>query len=349
MTTGEPGRRRPAGGERPSTAPGRAMEERTLGASGLPVSPIGLGLAAVGRPAYINLGRSSDLGEDRGVAALRARAAELLDAAVAAGVRYVDVARSYGLAESFVGSWLAGLPDGAIVPTIGSKWGYTYVGEWRMDAPVHEVKDHSLGAFRRQLAESRAILGDRLHLYQVHSATLESGILDDRNVLAALAELSASGTAVGLSVSGPSQSETIRRALEVRVDGRSPFSSVQATWNLLEPSVEPALLEAHTAGWGVIVKEALANGRLARADRVPEPVRAVAERQGVAPDAIAIAAALALRWADVVLSGAATLDQLRSNLAATAVELTAAELDGFATLAEPAEAYWAARGRLDWT
>ncbi|HET9457972.1 MAG TPA: aldo/keto reductase [Candidatus Limnocylindrales bacterium] len=331
------------------TRVGRPKAERTLGATGLPVSPIGLGLAAVGRPAYINLGRSSDLGEDRGVAALRARAAELLDAAVAAGVRYVDVARSYGLAESFVGSWLAGLPAGATVPTIGSKWGYTYVGEWRIDASVHEVKDHSLGAFRRQLAESRAILGDRLRLYQVHSATLESGILDDRAVLAALAELGASGTSVGLSVSGPRQSETIRRALEVRVDGRSPFSSVQATWNVLEPSVEPALVEAHSAGWGIIVKEALANGRLARAGAVPEPVRAIATLRGAGADAIAIAAVLARPWATVVLSGAATVDQVRSNVAALEVDLTAGELDELAALAEPAEAYWASRSALDWS
>jgi aryl-alcohol dehydrogenase-like predicted oxidoreductase len=324
------------------------IEERTLGRTGLTVSRIGLGLAAVGRPAYINLGRADDLGADRPIETLRARAHELLDAAVAEGIRYVDVARSYGLAEAFVGSWLAGLPGGTPIPTIGSKWGYTYVGDWRMDADVHEVKDHSLGAFRRQLAESRAILGDRLRLYQVHSATLESGILDDRDALRALAELAESGTAVGMSVSGPGQAEVIRRALDVRVDGRQPFASVQATWNLLERSVEPALAEAHAAGWGVIVKEVLANGRLARPEAVPPPVAAVARERGVGPDAVAIAAALARPWADVVLSGAATVDQLRANLAGLEVELSRGELDQFGELAERPDAYWRARGRLSW-
>ena len=125
------------------------MEERTLGATGLPVSRIGLGLAAVGRPAYINLGRDRDLGADRAVEALRRRSHELLDAAMAAGIRYFDVARSYGLAEEFLGSWLDARPPDAVVPTIGSKWGYTYVGEWRLDAEINEVKDHSLAAFRR--------------------------------------------------------------------------------------------------------------------------------------------------------------------------------------------------------
>ena len=325
------------------------MEERTLGATGLPVSRIGLGLAAVGRPAYINLGRDRDLGADRAVEALRRRTHELLDAAMAAGILYIDVARSYGLAEAFLGSWLDARPPDAVVPTIGSKWGYTYVGEWRLDAEVNEVKDHSLAAFRRQLAETRAILGDRLSLYQVHSATLESGILEDRAVLAALADLGAEGVAVGLSVSGPRQAEVVRRALDVHIDGRNPFTSVQATWNVLEPSVEPALVEAHDAGWGVLVKEALANGRLARPETCPPVVAAIATRHGVQPDAVAIAAVLARPWADVVLSGAATVAELESNLAAPTVTLTPEELLDLATLAEPADDYWAARSRLPWT
>ena len=271
------------------------MEDRILGVTGLSVSRIGLGLAAVGRPAYINLGRASDLEGDRDVEALRGRSHELLDVAVELGIRYVDVARSYGLAEEFLGSWLETRPPDSPVLTIGSKWGYTYVGGWRLDADVHEVKDHSLAAFRRQLAETRAILGRRLSLYQVHSATLESGVLEDRAVLGALAELAADGVAVGLTVSGPRQSDVVRRALDVRVDGESPFASVQATWNVLEASVEPALVEAHDAGWGVIVKEALANGRLARAETAPRALTAIADRHAVPADAIAIAAVLAQR------------------------------------------------------
>lgn len=325
------------------------MKERSLGATGLRVSRIGLGLAAVGRPAYINLGREADLGGHREVGALRRRTDELLDAAIAAGIRYVDVARSYGLAEEFLGSWLDARPLDAVVPTIGSKWGYTYVGDWRLDAEVNEVKDHSLAAFRRQLAETRAILGDRLSLYQVHSATLESGILEDRAVLAALADLSAEGVAVGLSVSGPRQAEVVRRALHVRLDGRNPFASVQATWNVLETSVEPALVEAHDAGWGVIVKEALANGRLARPDACPPAVAAIATRHAVQPDAVAMAAVLARPWVDVVLSGAATVGQLESNLASMTVALSLDELLELATLPESADEYWAERSRLAWT
>ena len=71
------------------------------------MTEIGLGLAALGRPAYINLGHEADLGPDRSPEALRARTHAVLDHAYEAGVRYFDAARSYGLAEEFLGTWLA--------------------------------------------------------------------------------------------------------------------------------------------------------------------------------------------------------------------------------------------------
>ncbi|MBV9415844.1 MAG: aldo/keto reductase, partial [Solirubrobacterales bacterium] len=79
----------------------------TLGATGLPVTRIGLGLAALGRPAYINLGHAADLAGGTDVASMERAAHEALDAAYEAGVRYFDAARSYGKAEAFLGSWLA--------------------------------------------------------------------------------------------------------------------------------------------------------------------------------------------------------------------------------------------------
>lgn len=260
----------------------------------------------------------------------------LLDAAFAAGIRYFDVARSYGSAETFLGTWLEARPDVDVV--VGSKWGYTYTGEWRMDADVHEVKDHSLDALRRQFGESRAILGAHISLYQIHSATLESRVLEDRAVLTALAELASEGIVVGLTVSGPRQGDVIRRALE----RTGPFRSVQATWNVLEPSVGDALAEAHAAGWGVIVKEAVANGRLTDRE-APEAVRRGARASF---DQMAMAAVLAQPWCDVVLSGATTVAQLRSNIGALDVTEDLDELSG---LAEAPEAYWAARSARPWT
>ena len=79
---------------------------RRLGTTGLTVSRVGLGLAALGRPDYINLGHASDLGRGTDPAAMEAHAHEVLDAAWRGGVRYFDAARSYGRAEEFLGSWL---------------------------------------------------------------------------------------------------------------------------------------------------------------------------------------------------------------------------------------------------
>jgi aryl-alcohol dehydrogenase-like predicted oxidoreductase len=323
------------------------MALRPLGATGLEVTPIGLGLAAIGRPAYIDLRRDADLGEDRRPEVMERRAHELLDAAYATGIRYVDAARSYGRAEEFLASWLEHGGARAHDLTIGSKWGYTYVGDWRMHADAHEVKDHSLAALRRQLAESQALLGDRLDLYQIHSATLESGVLEDRPILTELVALGAEGLVIGLTVSGPRQAETIARAIEVDVDGVNPFRSVQATWNVLEPAAGVELARAHDAGWGVIVKEAMANGRLAESGE--GTVDAIARRHDVTPDQVALAAALAQPWVDVVLSGAVTTEQLQSNVGAATLELTAGDLHEMRSLAEASEAYWRTRSSLPWS
>jgi hypothetical protein len=58
-----------------------------LGITGLPVSRIGLGLAGVGRPAYMAPERDVDLGPDRSIRAMGRRCRMLLDAASAAGIR----------------------------------------------------------------------------------------------------------------------------------------------------------------------------------------------------------------------------------------------------------------------
>jgi aryl-alcohol dehydrogenase-like predicted oxidoreductase len=322
----------------------------TLGSTGLGVTSIGLGLAALGRPAYITLGRDVDLGSDRDGATMEKRCHHMLDAAYSAGIRYVDTARSYGRAEEFLSSWLRErrMATGAI--TVGSKWGYRYTGAWNMNAAVHETKDHSLAMFRRQLPETTALLGPHLGLYQVHSATLGSGVLDDQEVLAALAALGDSGIAVGLTVSGPLQAEVVRLALEVDVDGTNPFSTVQATWNVLEPSVAPALEEAHARGWGVLVKEVLANGRLPdRGDgRSIGVLGEIAARRGASVDQVAVAAALCQPWADVVLSGAATVSQLESNVGALELSLTDEDHDLLRSVAEVPARYWDRRSSLPW-
>jgi aryl-alcohol dehydrogenase-like predicted oxidoreductase len=238
--------------------------------------------------------------------------------------------------------------------TVGSKWGYTYTADWQVEAQKHEIKDHSLPVLKRQIGESRSLLGDYLDLYQIHSATPESGVLENAAVLGELARLQRDGLRIGLSLSGPMQAETLRMAMSVKVDGRPLFDTVQATWNLLEPSAGKALEEAHESGMGIIVKEALANGRLtSRNDQADfadkrRLLEEVAAEFGVGIDGVALAAALAQPWADVVLSGAAIVEHLQANLAAFSVEWSD-ELDArLNSLAESPQTYWAIRSGLAW-
>jgi aryl-alcohol dehydrogenase-like predicted oxidoreductase len=315
---------------------------RPLGNSGLQVSAVGLGLAALGRPGYLNLGHGGDLGPDRSPQALERRTHAVLDAAYESGVRYFDAARSYGRAEEFLSGWLSSRRLSKDEITIGSKWGYTYTAGWQVNADPPEVKDLSADALRRQLEETRGLLGQWLSLYQIHSATLDSGVLEDAAVGKELADLRATGVAVGLTVTGKEQPAVIERALAA-----GGFDSVQATFNLLERSAAPPLRRAHEAGLGVIVKEALANGRLGP-QAAPRPLSDAARRLRVGEDAIAIAWVLAQPWVDVVLSGAATAEQLSSNLTARELSLdrdAEAELEA---VGRPSGDYWQERASLPW-
>ena len=99
----------------------------------------------------------------------------------------------------------------------------------------------------------------------------------------------------------------------------------------------------------MIVKEALANGRLTAARRRGRRFApTAAERRRLAPDALALAAALAQPWSDVVLSGAATPAMLASNLAAATVALDGGVWARLEAVREAPDAYWETRSGLDW-
>ncbi len=122
---------------------------------------------------------------------------------------------------------------------------------------------------------------------------------------------------------------------------------VQATWNLLEPSAGPALAEAKARGLAVIVKEAVANGRLTEQNLIEAlpALKQLGHAQHTTIDALAIAAALSQPWTDVVLSGAVTTSQLESNL--TAENLAERRFE-WPQISERPIDYWQQRRRLTW-
>ncbi len=309
---------------------------------------IGLGLAALGRPGYINLGHADDLEHNYEKAAMEARTHEVLSEAYKLGVRYFDVARSYGLAEAFLASWLNKYKPLDVI--IGSKWGYSYTAEWQIKADKHEIKEHSLENLNKQVQESQDLLGKQLKLYQIHSATLETGVLDNKAIHNRLYSLKQEGLKIGLSLSGSKQTDALEKALRIELNKERLFDSVQATFNVFEHSTAKTLERASKEGLIVIVKEALANGRLTNRNQDSEinPVSEEANMLGVTEDALALAWVLKHEWVDVVLSGASTVQQLKSNVTALSLSLNQETMEKLTKLEQSPEVYWQKRSSLVW-
>ena len=181
---------------------------------------------------------------------------------------------------------------------------------------AHEVKKHTVAQHQRQLGETQAILGDKLRLYQIHSATEASGVLEEPGVLEALAKLRDAGVAVGASVSHP-QARPLELATQAAGgDGKPLFVSVQATYNLLDQSAGPYLRAAAEQGVFVIIKEGVANGRLTARNVGSDALallEAEAAKLSTSVDALALAWILTQPFVGMVLSGASTCEQLQSN------------------------------------
>jgi len=340
---------------------------------------LGLGMAALGRPGYINLNRSAVFdtkvandNDEKEQSQKVHRSVELMQnqanivmstlmketKSLSSGGETVtpwfDCARSYGLSEKFVGEFLR---ENNVKPEdcyVSSKWGYTYVADWNVEldeGEPHEVKDHSVENFLKQIKETVDCIGDYVNLYQVHSATFESGILTDDRIHEALYECKQSkGWSIGLSVSGPVQDEILREAMKIKTsDGSKLFDSVQCTYNILEQKPGDALLEAHNSGMDVIIKEGMANGRVF----VNEKVKEVSKSSGYSIDELALAFILSQPFQGRVLSGAVTSEQLVSNMKALELSkklLTDEKelLDVMKGCCMESETYWKDRSALAW-
>ncbi|MEO9474184.1 MAG: aldo/keto reductase [Cyclobacteriaceae bacterium] len=309
----------------------------------------GLGLAALGRPGYINMGHGEDLHHDYDEEKMEAQTHTMLDAAYANGVRYYDTAQSYGKAEFFLASWLKKCNHTDVI--VGSKWGYYYTAGWAVDAEKHEIKEHTIARLNQQWPESKERLDPYLRIYQIHSATFESGVLENSAVLNRLGEIKSDGYAIGLSVSGEAQPAIIESALNIKIEGQPLFDSVQVTYNVLEQSCEDALKKAHDQGVTTIIKEGVANGRLTARNSGAhyfQNLERIAGKHNVGVDAVALAYLLSKPFVSMVLSGAATKDHLASNLQAAKIELDMADILILTNLFMQPKVYWQERNKLTW-
>lgn len=312
---------------------------------------LGLGTAAIGRPQYINIKSAiNTVGYD--FDSFKNQGLELLNYAYDMGIRYFDTAPGYGLAEELLIDWVSNNRDKKI--EVATKWGYTYTANFDSNATLHEVKEHSLDKLNEQWEQSKRLL-PFLSTYQIHSATFKSGVLDNMPVLNRLVELKADyGLRIGITTSGPNQLEVLKKALEVEVDGLLLFDAFQVTYNILDQSIAPLFKHPALKNKRVIIKEALANGRIFPNNNfgnyrdLYDLLELLAGKYGVQVDAIA------LRFCEdsvnpfTVLSGVSEKQHLIDNLKATQFELSDEDMDMLRKFKVSTDKYWDERSSLVW-
>ncbi|MGI9533090.1 aldo/keto reductase [Lutimonas sp.] len=312
---------------------------------------IGLGLAALGRPEYINIRKTED--SDKSKSFYLENTLNVLDFAYDQGVRHFDTAPSYGLGESYLKQWNEKKRSEHV--KLSTKWGYTYMADWKLGyTGKHEIKEHSLEKLKEQWAVSKKLL-PALKLYQIHSATLESGVFKNKEVLKQLYELKKeTGLLIGATTSGANQDDVLRLAAEIKVNNEYLFDSFQVTFNILESSTFELLSDLILKGRIIYVKEALANGRIFRNVNFPQYddlyqyLDVLAEKYKVGVDAIALRFVIDYLSPEVVLSGASTEGQLQENMKAMNFSLEKQELISLRKHACSKTAYWNERQNLTW-
>lgn len=309
---------------------------------------IGLGLAALGRPGYINIGHDNDLGSDKSKASMRDYCHQVLDFAYNNGIRYFDTARVYGDAEEFLSSWIR--KQSQFNGFVGSKWGYEYLANWEINVDKHERKDHSAAFLKQQWVETRMNLGKNVDLYHIHSVTPDSSVLDDPTVIKELESIKKSGLEIGISTSGPEQKKTIEKLLKIN-EKIKLFSFLQSTVNIFEQSRISILKEAHNQKINIIAKEVFSNGLLTNANKdyhqeQLQNLQNIAKEIDLTLEQISYLWVYQLPFIKIILTGASTVSQLQENLnCLKKLNTTIPNLDN---LNLSVEDYWSTRKSLSW-
>ena len=311
---------------------------------------LGLGTAALGRPQYINVRQNNNIKHD--LETFRKHSFQVLEDAYNSGIRYFDTAPGYGLAEGLVLEWLKTKNDKTI--EIATKWGYTYTANFDTNATIHEVKEHSLAKLNEQWGYSKLLL-PYLKVYQIHSATLETGVLKNKEVLEQLAFLKKEhNLKIGITTTGTNQVEVLKKALEILVDGEPIFDLFQVTYNFLDQSLKEMLAELISQNKSIVVKEAMANGRIYRNEKYPNYnemysiLDNLSKKYNVGIDAISLKYCEQTITNSIVLSGASNTKQLKENLKMNSFSLSIDDIEILNSFKTAPESYWIERKKLQW-
>jgi aryl-alcohol dehydrogenase-like predicted oxidoreductase len=301
------------------------MNYRTLGASGLRVSELILG--------------AMTFGEQGGVGAPIEECARILDAYADAGGNTIDTAVNYrdGASEEILGKLLAGRREQFV---LGSK--YTVSRDRRDPNAAGNARKN----LRASLETSLRRLGtDYLDLYWVHMWDRATPI---EETMRALDDAVRAGKVLYVGISDAPAWVVARANTLAQWHSWSPFVGLQVPYSLLQRDIERELLPmAEALGLGVTAWSPLAGGVLTgkysgesrpeqsrftaeglgeRAHAVARVVQEVAAERGVPAAQVAIAWTTARSPHVFPMIGARRAEQLRDNLGALQVRLSAEEV-----------------------
>ena len=308
------------------------MQYRTLGRTGIKVSPYALGALALGT--YIG---NTDTGDS----------VRIIHQALDAGINVIDTADAYGESEVVVGQALKGRRDDVVIAT-------------KFSRPAGDDPNQQ-GASRRWIMTAvenslRRLQTDHIDLYQVHRPDPDTDI---EETLSALSDLIHSGKvrAVGTSALPPSDMVEAQWVAERR--GLERFRTDQPPYSILSRGIEREVLPvAQRYGMGILVWGPLAQGMLTGRARKGQPtdlrraalmkafsdegrLDAVEQLIALAADAglpmthLALAFVLAHPGVTSAIIGPHTMDQLDDLLAAADVALTDDILDRIDEIVPP--------------
>ena len=294
------------------------MQYRTLGRTGIKVSPYALGALALGTP----IGNTDTDDSVR-----------IIHKALDAGINFVDTADAYGESEVVVGQALKGRRDQVVLAT-------------KFSRPVDEDPNHR-GASRRWIMTAvenslRRLQTDYIDLYQVHRPDPDTDIGE---TLSALSDLIHSGKVRAVGTSALPASDIVEAQWVAQRRGLERFRTDQPPYSILSRGIEREVLPvAQRYGMGILVWGPLAQGMLtgrARKGRPTDLRRAavmkvfsderrldaveqlipLAEKAGLPLTHLALAFVIAHPGVTSAIIGPHTMEQLDDLLAAAGVAL----------------------------
>jgi aryl-alcohol dehydrogenase-like predicted oxidoreductase len=308
------------------------MAFRRLGGSGLVVSVAGLGCN--------NFGMRIDLDAARAV----------VDAALDAGVTFFDTSDSYGASEEFLGEVLEGRRDDVVLAT---KFGWSLRGANGADWGARGSRRYIRKAVERSLRRLRT---DWIDLYQLHQPDPLTPI---EETLSVLTDLVHEGKVRYVGSSNFAAWQVADAAWTAREAGLERFVSAQNHYNLIDRKIETELVPAcEHFGVGLLpffpLASGLLTGKYRRGEAPPDDSRMkqwgmtaqlTDERFDVVDKLAAFAAERSISLLDVALGGLAAMptvtsviagatspEQLRANVAATAWQPDAGDLEALRSL-----------------